>query len=209
MQDYTPAKKYRPTPSDYFKSGLFSLLLIGCYHLITWILYTFLLTTLENQMIGDEHEPEFRLVMFCFSFITLVALAAVSFVCYLKNGNRKRAYLTATSLEVRGDKDGAMDGRRTYRKAAFYETLLSLGITAVVWLPSACFYGYAMATSGMGYGYGEAWFIESFFVGAVGLYQLFQSSLLGVLLGLAFLGLTGYFGRLYAHASWEKNRIRP
>ena len=71
MQDYTPPKKYRPTPSDYVKSGLLSLLLMGCYHLITWILYTFLLTTLENQMIGDEHEPEFRLVMFGFSFITL------------------------------------------------------------------------------------------------------------------------------------------
>lgn len=135
MNALRPPKKYRVTAPQYVRSGVFSLFLLGCYHLISWILYTFLLTTLENQMLGDEHEPQYRFVMFGFSLITLVALAAVSYVFYLKNGNRKRAFLAATSVEERPGED-VSDGYREYRHAAFYETVISTAITALVWLPS-------------------------------------------------------------------------
>lgn len=207
MNALRPPKKYRVTAPQYVRSGVFSLFLLGCYHLISWILYTFLLTTLENQMLGDEHEPQYRFVMFGFSLITLVALAAVSYVFYLKNGNRKRAFLAATSVEERPGED-VTDGYREYRHAAFYETVISTAITALVWLPSAIFYTAALASSGMGYGYADAWFFESFFVGVIGLYQPFQNAWVGGFLGLLLLGACGYFGRLYAHATWDKNRIR-
>jgi hypothetical protein len=207
MNALRPPQKYRVTVPQYVRSGVFSLFLLGCYHLISWILYTFLLTTLENQMIGDEHEPQYRFVMFGFSLITLVALAAVSYVFYLKNGNRKRAFLAATSVEERPGED-ISDGYREYRHAAFYETVISTAITALVWLPSAIFYTAALASSGMGYGYADAWFVESFFVGVIGLYQPFQNAWVGGFLGLLLLGACGYFGRLYAHATWDKHRIR-
>ena len=207
MNALRPPKKYRVTVPQYVRGGALHLLLLGCYHLITWILYTFLLTTLENQMIGDEHEPQYRWVMFGFSFITMVVLAVVCFVLYLKNGNRKRAFLAATSTEERPGED-VTDGFREYRNAAWKETVVSTVLTALVWLPSAIIYTAALASSGMGYGYADAWFIETFFVGVIGLYQPFQNAWVGGLLGLILLGVSSYLGRLYAHANWNKNRIR-
>ena len=158
-------------------------------------------------MIGDEHEPEYRFVMFGFSVVTLLVIAIVMAVFYHKNGDRKRAYLAATSVEVRGE-GNTDEGYARYRKLAMVEAIVCTAVTAFLWLIPAGFYTAALNSSGMGYGYAEAWGIETFFVGVIGFFQPFQNAWLGMLLALAILFCIHYFGRLYSHKSWNGNRIR-
>ena len=88
------------------------------------------------------------------------------------------------------------------------KAIICTAVTAFLWLIPAGFYTAALNSSGMGYGYGEAWFIETFFVGAVGFFQPFQNAWVGLLLAMAILFCFHYFGRLYAHKNWAANRIR-
>ena len=80
--------------------------------------------------------------------------------------------------------------------------------TAVLWLIPAGFFSAALATSGMGFGYGEAWFLEEFFVGAMGFFQPFQNAWVGLLLAMTIQFCFHYFCRLYAHRCWHASRIR-
>lgn len=203
----TPAPTYRPEKPNHVRTGVKTLFFMGIYHAVTWLLYTLLMSPIENHMILDEHESEYRWVMLGFSLLTLTVMAVVMAVFYFKNGDRKRAYLAATSAELRGVENVA-EGASRYRKLALTEAILSTAVTALLWLIPAGFYSAALAASGMGYGYGNAWFIETFFVGAIGLFQPFQNAWLGMLLGLVILFCFHYFGRLTSHKSWETNRIR-
>lgn len=205
--DETPAPIYRPEKPNYVKTGVKTLFFMVIYHAVTWILYVLFMSPVENQMIGDEHEPEFRFVMFGFSLVTLLVIAIIMTVFYFKNGDRKRAYLAATSVEVRGAENIA-EGERRYRKLALTEAIVCTAVTAFLWLLPAGFYTAALNSSGMGYGYADAWAIETFFVGAVGFFQPFQNAWVGLLLAMAILFCFHYFGRLYAHKNWAANRIR-
>ncbi len=205
--DTTPAPTYRPEKPNHVRTGVKTLFFMAIYHAVTWLLYILFMSPIENQMIGDEHEPQYRFVMFGFSLLTLTIIAVVMAVFYFKNGDRKRAYLSATSVEIRGAENVA-EGASRYRRIALTEALVSTAVTAFLWLIPACFYTAALNSSGMGYGYAEAWGIETFFVGAVGLFQPFQNAWLGMLLGLAILFCFHYFGRLFSHKHWANNRIR-
>lgn len=205
--DSTPAQTYRPEKPNHVKTGVKSLFFLLIYHAVTWLLYAIIMTPLENQMIGDEHEPEYRFVMFGFSLLTLVILAVIMTVFYFKNGDRKRAYFAATSVEVRGAENVA-EGTARYRKLALTEAIVSTAVSAVLWLIPAAFYTAALNSSGMGYGYAEAWGIEQFFVGAMGFFQPFRNAWVGLLVGMGILFCFHWFGRLYSHKNWENNRIR-
>ena len=165
------------------------------------------MSPLENQMVGDEREPIYRFVMFGFSALTLLILSVVMAVFYHKNGDRKRAYLAATSVEIRGEENVA-EGVSRYRKLALTEAIISTAVAAVLWLIPAIFYTAALNSSGMGYGYADAWGIEQFFVGAMGFFQPFQNAWVGLLVGMAILFCFHWFGRLYSHKNWAENRIR-
>ena len=178
MYDYNtppPAPTYRPEKPNHVKTGVKTLFFMVISHAVTWLLYVLFMSPVENQMLGDEHEPEYRFVMFGFSLVTLLVIAIVMSVFYFKNGDRKRAFLAAT---------------------------------AFLWLIPAGFYTAALNSSGMGYGYGEAWFIETFFVGAMGFFQPFQNAWIGLLLAMAILFCFHYFCRIYSHKSWNGSRIR-
>ncbi|MBQ3507371.1 MAG: hypothetical protein IJA91_02370 [Clostridia bacterium] len=205
--DAPPAQSYRPEKPNHVRTGGRALFFTVIYHAVTWLLYTIIMTPLENQMVGDEHEPQYRFVMFGFSLLTLAILSVVMTAFYFKNGNRRRAYLAATSAEIRGAENVA-EGMSRYRRLALTEAVISTAVTAVLWLIPVCFYTAAMSLSSQGYGYAEAWGIETFFVGAVGLFQPFQNAWAGWLFGLAILFCVHYFGRLYSHKNWESNRIR-
>ena len=202
-----PAPTYKPEKVNLVRTGVRSLFFMAVYHAVTWLLYVMILSPLENQMIGDEREPLYRFVMFGFSLLTLVILAVVMAVTYHKNGDRKRAFLAATSAEIRGAENVA-EGEARYRRLALTEAIASTAVAAALWLIPAGFYTAALASSGMGYGYAEAWGIEQFFVGAVGFFQPFQNAWLGMLLGMAVLFGFHWIGRLYSHRSWAENRIR-
>ena len=205
--DAPPAQVYRPEKPNHVKTGVRALFFMMIYHVISWIFYAFLMSPLENQMVGDEHEPAYRFVMFGFSLLTLIIFAVIMTIFYLKNGARKRAFLAATSVEIRGAENIA-EGAARYRKLALTEAIISTAVSAAVWLIPAVFYTAALSSSGMGYGYAEAWGIEKFFVGAMGFFQPFQNALVGMLVGMGILFCFHWFGRLFAHKSWQKNRIR-
>jgi hypothetical protein len=205
--DETPAQTYRPERPNYVKTGVKTLFFMVIYHAVTWLLYILFMSPVENQMIGDEHEPEFRFVMFGFSLVTLLVIAIVMTVFYFKNGDRKRAYLAATSVELRGE-DHVAEGAARYRRIALTEAIVSIAVTAFLWLLPAGFYTAALRSSGMGYGYADAWGIETFFTGVIGFFQPFQNAWAGMLLALAILFCFHYFGRLFSHKSWAANRIR-
>lgn len=203
----TPAQTYRPEKVNHVRTGVRSLLFMIIYHAVTWLLYIMIMSPLENQMVGDEREPIYRFVMFGFSALTLLILSVVMAVFYHKNGDRKRAYLAATSVEIRGAENVA-EGVSRYRKLALTEAIISTAVAAVLWLIPAIFYTAALNSSGMGYGYADAWGIEQFFVGAMGFFQPFQNAWVGLLVGMAILFCFHWFGRLFSHKSWEENRIR-
>ena len=205
--DETPAPTYRPEKPNHVKTGVKTLFFMVIFHAVTWLLYILFMSPLENQMIGDEHEPEYRFVMFGFSLVTLLVIAIVMAVFYHKNGDRKRAYLAATSVEVRGE-GNTDEGYARYRRLAMVEAIVCTAVTAFLWLIPAGFYTAALNSSGMGYGYAEAWGIETFFVGVIGFFQPFQNAWMGMLLALGILFCIHYFGRLYSHKSWNGNRIR-
>ena len=202
----TPAPIYRPERPNHVRTGAKTLFFMMIYHAVTWLLYIMVMSPVENQMLGDEHEPEYRIVMFGFSLVTLLVIAIVMSVFYFKDGDRKRAFLTATSVEVRGN--DTAEGFARYRKLALTEAVVATAATAVLWLIPAGFYSAALAASGMGFGYSEAWFLEEFFVGAMGFFQPFQNAWVGMLLAMAILFCFHYFSRVYAHKSWQENRIR-
>lgn len=203
----TPAQTYRPEKVNHVRTGVRVLLFMIIYHAVTWLLYIMIMSPLENQMVGDEREPIYRFVMFGFSALTLLILSVVMAVFYHKNGDRKRAYLAATSVEIRGAENVA-EGVSRYRKLALTEAIISTAVAAVLWLIPAIFYTAALNSSGMGYGYADAWGIEQFFVGAMGFFQPFQNAWVGLLLGMGVLFCFHWFGRLFSHKSWEENRIR-
>lgn len=205
--DETPAPTYRPEKPNHVKTGVKTLFFMVIFHAVTWLLYILFMSPVENQMIGDEHEPEYRFVMFGFSLVTLLVIAIVMAVFYHKNGDRKRAYLAATSVEVRGE-GNTDEGYARYRKLAMAEAIVCTAVTAFLWLVPAGFYTAALNSSGMGYGYADAWGIETFFVGVIGFFQPFQNAWMGMLLALGILFCIHYFGRLYSHKSWNGNRIR-
>ena len=205
--DETPVQTYRPEKPNYVKTGVKTLFFMVIFHAVTWILYVLFMSPVENQMIGDEHEPEFRFVMFGFSLVTLLVIAIVMTVFYFKNGDRKRAFLAATSVEVRGAENVA-EGESRYRKLAFVEAAVCTAVTAFLWLFPAGFYTAALNSSGMGYGYSSAWGIETFFTGVIGFFQPFQNAWIGMLVALVILFCFHYFGRLFSHKSWAANRIR-
>ena len=205
--DETPTPAYRPEKPNHVRTGVKTLFFMVIYHAVTWLLYVLIMSPVENQMLGDEHEPEYRFVMFGFSVVTLLVIAIVMAVFYHKNGDRKRAYLAATSVEVRGE-GNTDEGYARYRKLAMVEAIVCTAVTAFLWLIPAGFYTAALNSSGMGYGYAEAWGIETFFVGVIGFFQPFQNAWIGMTLALGILFCIHYFGRLYSHKSWNGNRIR-
>ncbi|MBR2447033.1 MAG: hypothetical protein IKB28_10280 [Clostridia bacterium] len=203
----TSSDTYTPEKPNHVRTAVHAFFYIIVYHIATYLLYAVLLSPLENQMVNDGYEPRYRLVMFIFSLLTLAILSIVMITVYFKNGSRKRAYLAATSAELRGQENAA-EGAIRYRKTALVEAAVSTAVTAALWLFPACFYTISLSISGYGYGYAQALGIENFFVGAVGLFQPFQNALIGWLLGVGMLFCVHYFGRIAAHKSWEDNRIR-
>ena len=203
----TSSDTYSPEKFNHIRTAVHAFFYIIVYHIATYLLYAIFLSPLENQMVNDGYEPRYRFVMFIFSLLTLSILSIVMITVYFKNGSRKRAYLAATSAELRGQENAA-EGAIRYRKTALVEAAVSTAVTAALWLFPACFYTISLSISGYGYGYAQAWGIENFFVGAVGLFQPFQNALIGWILGVGMLFCVHYFGRIAAHKSWEDNRIR-
>jgi hypothetical protein len=203
----TPA--YQPEKPNHTRTAVKTLFLMLVYHATSWLIYDLLLHSAVVQMtIQDDLILRARWILFAFSMISLLVIASVLTLFYAKDGERKRAFLAATSVEVRGSAQEAAEGLTFYRRLARKEALICTLSTGALWLIPTVFYAVSRATSGMGYGYGEAWGLEKLFVSFVGLCEPFQSAWAGWLLGAAILLAFHYGGRLYIHKKWNEERIR-
>ncbi len=202
-------KSHQLTPrKGYFRTLYETAGLVLAAHLVSMILYSILLTTLENQMLGDEIEPVFRWVMFGYSMACMTVLGALFALLHYKNGDRRRAFLAATTAADVGDA-AAAEGHRLYNsRLPLTETAIATAVTAVLWLPEAILYSASVATSGYGYGYALALPVEDFYISYVGLCQPFQNAWIGWLIGILYLAAFQYLGRRLAYRHWDKTRIR-
>ena len=211
MKNYnTPnqTQTYVPEKPNHVRTAFRSLFIMLIYHAVTWLFYVlFISHAVEQPMALEEMGARIYWTMFGFSLVTLLIIAIVMAVMYLKNSDRKRAYLAATSVEIRGAENVA-EGASRYRKLALVEGLACTLSTGALWMVPTLFYVISLSMSGMGFGYANAWALEQFFVGFIGLCEPFQNPWIGLLIGLAILFVFHYFGRLYAHKKWEQGRIR-
>jgi hypothetical protein len=199
---------YKPEKPNHVRMAVKTLFVMLVYHGMSWLVYDLFIGNSVIQMMRDGLVVRTRWTMFIFAMLGLLIISATLAVFYMKNGDRKRAFLAATSVEVRGSAEGAAEGATRYRKLALKESLICTLSTGAMWMIPTAFYAISRATAGIGYGYGEAWGLETFFVSFAGLCEPFQNSWIGLLLGMGILFAFHYFGRLRAHRIWAETRIR-
>ncbi|MCQ2429393.1 MAG: hypothetical protein MJ192_03575 [Clostridia bacterium] len=204
--DFTPG--YQPEKISYLRTAVKTIFFALIYHAVSWLFYVlFIGTSMDPDSVSEDVASRLAWGLFSYAAVMLVVFGIVSVVFYFKDGKRKRAYLAATSSELRGAGNVA-EGVARYKKIALKESLVCSLSTGILWLLPAIFYTVSLATSGRGYGYSDAWAIEDFFIGFIGLCEPFQNAWIGLLLGMGILFLFHYFGRVYSHKIWQENRIR-
>ena len=202
--DQPKAPEYTPEKIRHRNTVFRTLGLMMAYHAVSWIFFCFFWS---GAMSAAEPNPNVYATLFIPAIGMLVGMGIFLSIVYFKNGDRKRAYLAATSEEIRGAENVA-EGASRYRKLALTESIISAVTTAGLWLIPALLYTVFKAVSGHGYGYSKAYFFEDFFIGYIGLCEVFQNAWIGMLLGVSILFVFNYFGRLRAHKKWQENRIR-
>ena len=209
MKYPTPPKEpaYQPEKPNHTRTVTKTLAVMLVYHGFSMLIYRMIFSASVNQLVRDEHWARAAWTMFGFALAGLLVIAAVFPLLYFKDSDRKRAYLTATSVEVRGAEHTA-EGYARYRKLARKEGMLCTLATGILWLIPALFYTIFKATSGQGFGYGDAYGFETFFIGFVGLCEPFGNAWVGWFIGLAILFAVHYAGRLMTHKKWDEQRIR-
>ena len=198
VSEYTPEKiRHRNTVAK-------TLGLMLAFHAISWLFFCFFWS---GPMSAQEPNMNTYISLFIPAVGMVTGMGLFLAILYAKNGERKRAYLAATSVEIRGAENVA-EGASRYRKLALVESLVSTAATAGLWLIPALMYTVFRFASGQGYGYANAYFFEDFFIGFIGLCEVFGNAWVGMALGLAILFVFNYFGRLRAHKKWAEGRIR-
>ncbi len=207
MDQQPPVTPYVPEKPDYLRTALIHLGVMLIFHGVSLVMHFMVLGNSDPYRMSGDAASRIPTAMFLFSIVALFVLGDILVGVYFKNGKRKRAYLDATSAEKRGEENVA-EGIARYRKLALTEALVCTLTTAALWLIPTLIYTIAQATTGRGYGYTEATIIEKLFVGFIGLCEPFQNAWLGWLIGVAFMFLFYYFGRILSHKRWEAERIR-
>ena len=208
MNQHNSATDYRPEKINYLRTAMKTAFFMLLYHAVSWLFYDlFIGSAMDPDSIPGDGASRIPWAMFFYAVAMLAVLGVVFVVFYLKNSERKRAYLAATSAEIRGAENVA-EGIARYGKIALKESLVCTLSAGILWMIPTLFYTISIATSGQGYGYSDAWALEKFFVGFIGLCEPFQNAWIGLLLGMGILFAFHYFGRVYSHKQWQENRIR-
>ena len=208
MNQQDLATDYWPEKNNYLRTALKTAFFMLIYHAVSWLFYDFFIgTAMDPDSMPGDAATRIPWVMFFYAVAMLAVLGVVFVVFYFKNSEKKRAYLAATSAEIRGAENVA-EGIARYHKIAMKESLVCTLSAGILWLVPTVFYTVSLVTSGQGYGYSNAWAIEKFFVGFIGLCEPFQNAWIGLLLGMGILFAFYYFGRVYSHKQWQGNRIR-
>ena len=207
MTEQPPVTPYVPEIPNYRRTAVGTLIALLIFHALSLVFHFMVLGNSDPYTMSGQAAERIPPAMFLFSIVALFVLGDLLVGVYFKDGKRKRAFLDATSVEKRGE-ENAEEGFARYRKLALTEALVCTATTAALWLIPVLIYTIGLATSGMGYGYTEASIIERFFVGFIGLCEPFQNAWIGWLIGVSFMFLFYYFGRILSHNRWEAERLR-
>ena len=207
MNDRPPVTPYVPEKPDYRRTVVKTLIALLIFHALSLVFHFMVLGNSDPYTMSGQAAERIPPAMFLFSMVALFVLGDLLVGVYFKDGKRRRAFLDATSAEKRGE-ECVEEGFARYRKLALTEALVCTATTAALWLIPTLIYTVAQATSGRGYGYTEAPIFERFFVGFIGLCEPFQNAWIGWLIGVAFMFLFYYFGRILSHNRWAAERIR-
>ena len=207
MTEQPPVTPYIPEKPDYRRTAVKTLIALLIFHALSLVFHFMVLGNSDPYTMSGQAAERIPPAMFLFSMVALFVLGDLLVGVYFKDGKRRRAFLDATSAEKRGE-ECVEEGFARYRKLALTEALVCTATTAALWLIPTLIYTVAQATSGRGYGYTEAPIFERFFVGFIGLCEPFQNAWIGWLIGVAFMFLFYYFGRILSHNRWAAERIR-
>ena len=207
MTEQPPVTPYVPEKPDYRRTVVRTLIALLIFHALSLVFHFMVLGNSDPYTMSSQAAERIPPAMFLFSMVALFVLGDLLVGVYFKDGKRRRAFLDATSAEKRGE-ECVEEGFARYRKLALTEALVCTATTAALWLIPTLIYTVAQATSGRGYGYTEAPIFERFFVGFIGLCEPFQNAWIGWLIGVAFMFLFYYFGRILSHNRWAAERIR-
>ena len=207
MTEQPPVTPYVPEKPDYRRTVVRTLIALLIFHALSLVFHFMVLGNSDPYTMSGQAAERIPPAMFLFSMVALFVLGDLLVGVYFKDGKRRRAFLDATSAEKRGE-ECVEEGFARYRKLALTEALVCTATTAALWLIPTLIYTVAQATSGRGYGYTEAPIFERFFVGFIGLCEPFQNAWIGWLIGVAFMFLFYYFGRILSHNRWAAERIR-
>ena len=207
MTEQPPVTPYVPEKPDYRRTVVRTLIALLIFHALSLVFHFMVLGNSDPYTMSGQAAERIPPAMFLFSMVALFVLGDLLVGVYFKDGKRRRAFLDATSAEKRGE-ECVEEGFARYRRLALTEALVCTATTAALWLIPTLIYTVAQATSGRGYGYTEAPIFERFFVGFIGLCEPFQNAWIGWLIGVAFMFLFYYFGRILSHNRWAAERIR-
>ena len=207
MTEQPPVTPYVPETPNYRRTAVKTLIALLIFHALSLVFHFMVLGNSDPYTMSSQAAERIPPAMFLFSMVALFVLGDLLVGVYFKDGKRKRAFLDATSAEKRGE-EHVDEGFARYRKLALTEALVCTATTAALWLIPVLIYTVAQATSGRGYGYTEAPIFERFFVGFIGLCEPFQNAWIGWLIGVSFMFLFYYFGRILSHNRWEAERLR-
>ena len=207
MTEQPSVTPYVPELPNYRRTAVKTLIALLIFHALSLVFHFMVLGNSDPYTMSSQAAERIPPAMFLFSMVALFVLGDLLVGVYFKDGKRRRAFLDATSAEKRGE-ECVEEGFARYRRLALTEALVCTATTAALWLIPTLIYTVAQATSGRGYGYTEAPIFERFFVGFIGLCEPFQNAWIGWLIGVAFMFLFYYFGRILSHNRWAAERIR-
>ena len=199
-----PPKTYEPEKISYRRLSLNTLLLMLVYHGVSWLLYDL---SGSQTMVKGEPDSDTFFSSFITSLVFLCIMGVIFAGIYFKNAARRRAFLDATSIELRGVM-GVREGAARYRRLALTESLVCALTAGVLWIIPTVFYLISLYLWGYGYRYALALPIEKVFIGFIGFCEPFQNPLIGMLIGMGILFAFHYIGRRYSHYYWQEHRIR-
>ena len=207
MNEQPPVTPYIPEKPNHIRTAVKTLISLLVFHVASLVMQFIVLGNSDPYRMSSDAASRIPAYMFLYSIVALFVFGDILVGIYFKDGKRKRAFLDATSAEKRGS-EHATEGFAHYRRLALIEALVCTATTAVLWLIPTLMYTVSLATVGRGYSYTEATVFEKFFVGFMGLCEPFHNAWIGWLIGVAFIFVFYYFGRILSHNRWQAERSR-
>ena len=207
MNEQPPVTSYIPERPNHIRTAVKTLISLLVFHAASLVMHFMVMGNSDPYRMSSDAASRIPTFMFLYSIVALFVLGDILVGFYFKDSKRKRAFLDATSAEKRGAENVA-EGLAHYRRLALTEALVCTLTTAALWLIPTLIYTVSLATLGRGYSYTEATVFEKFFVGFIGLCEPFQNAWIGWLIGVVFMFVFYYFGRVLSHNRWQAERIR-